>query len=98
MEATKLINKFGGWTESYWFYVDSDNPIELRYDPKDHVYLLVTEDGQLEKQAGVTTICHIIDKSEALVPWGCKMMAQKLLRTAPGYIAALSLATADGSV
>lgn len=83
MEATSLINKFGGWTESYWFYVDSNNPIELRYDPKDHVYLLATDDGELEKQNGVTNVCHIIDKSGALVPWGCKMMAQKLITTAP---------------
>lgn len=83
MGATELINRFAGWTESYWFYVDSSNPIELRYDPKDHVYLLVTDEGELEKQEGVTSVVHIIDKSGALVPWGCKMMAQKLIATAP---------------
>lgn len=85
MEATDLINKFGGWTESYWFYENSDSPIELRYDPKDHVYLLVTDTGELEAQNGVTNVCHIIDKSPALVPWGCKMMAQKFLSTIPPF-------------
>jgi hypothetical protein len=30
---------------------------------------------------GVTvTTTHIVDKSPALVPWGCKMFEQKLLR------------------
>jgi hypothetical protein len=80
MAITDFINKFGGWTEKYLFY---DGEIELRYDPKDHVYLRVTDDGELEEQKGVTNVCHILDKSDALVPWGCKMMAQKLLRTIP---------------
>lgn len=79
MALSDFIDKFGGWTESYSFY---DGEIELRYDSKDHVYLLVTPEG-LVKQDGVTTVVHIIDKSDALVPWGCKMMYQKLLRTIP---------------
>lgn len=79
MAIESFIDKFGGWTESYFFY---NGDVELRYDPKDHVYLLVTPEG-LEKQDGVTTVVHIIDKSDALVPWGCKMMYQKLLRTMP---------------
>jgi hypothetical protein len=78
-EIDEFITKFGGWTESYWFY---DHTIELRFAPKEHVYYLVTPTG-LEPQAGVTNTCHIIDKSEALVPWACKMMAQKLLVTSP---------------
>ena len=79
--ADAFIKKFSGLTESYWFY---DRTIELRYDPKDHVYLLVTPDGQLEKQEGVTSICHIVDRSYVLIPWACKMMGQKLqLLTSP---------------
>lgn len=78
-DPNKFITRFGGWTESYFFY---NGTIELRYDPKAHVYLLVTK-GDLEPQAGVTSVCHIIDKSEALIPWACKMMAQKLLKTMP---------------
>lgn len=83
MALVDLIKRYGGLTESYWFYTNSDNPVELRYDPRDHVYLLVTEDGTLEKQDGVTTVVHVIDKSNALVPWACKMMYQKALRTLP---------------
>lgn len=78
-EIDQLFNKFGGVTESYKFYNDE---VELRYDPAAHVYLLV-QDGELVPQDGVTTICHIIDKSSALIPWGCKMMAAKLLATVP---------------
>jgi hypothetical protein len=32
---------------------------------------------------GVTGIVHIIDKSFYLMPWACKMMAQKIMRTVP---------------
>jgi hypothetical protein len=80
MSLDSFINKWGGWSEEYTFY---DGEITLRYDPKEHVYLLVTEDGELETQKGVTNVCHIIDKSDALVPWGAKMMFQKLMRTIP---------------
>src|SRR5208283_777651 len=73
-DLDQFISDFSGLTESYWFY---DNTVQLFYDPKDHVYLLMTPDG-LKKQEGVTTICHIIDKSAALIPWSCKMMGQKL--------------------
>lgn len=75
MSLDQFIDKFGGWTEEYKFY---NGEVTLRYDPKAHVYLLVQGDD-LVPQDGVTTICHIIDKSEALIPWGCKMMAAKLL-------------------
>lgn len=77
MSLTDFITKYGGWTEEYKFYNDTAT---LRYDPKKHVYYLVTPDG-LEVLEGVTSVCHIIDKSEALIPWACKMMAQKLLAT-----------------
>ena len=69
-----FIDKWGGYTESYWFY---DHTVELRYDIKNHVYLLVTPDG-LEVQDGTTKICHIVDRSYVLIPWATKMMAQKL--------------------
>jgi len=75
MLLDNFIDRFGGMTESYYFY---NGEVELRYDPKDHVYLLVNGDA-LEPQDGVTTVCHIIDKSEALIPWACKQMATKLL-------------------
>lgn len=71
----KFIHDFGGMTESYGFY---NNTIELRYDIKDHVYLLVKPDGTLERVNGVTSVCHIIDKSLVLIPWACKMMGQEL--------------------
>lgn len=79
MSVEDLIQKFGQVTESYWFY---DGKIELRYAPKEHIYYLVTGE-ELEPQDGVTSICKIIDKSEALVPWACKMMAANLLVNAP---------------
>ncbi len=74
-DLDQFITKFGGVTEEYKFY---DGSVTLRYDVKKHVYLLVTPDGTLEPQDGCTTICHIIDKSNVLLPWACKMMANKL--------------------
>ena len=74
-----FIDRFGGWTEQYTFYGGTE---VLRYDPKNHEYLLVTPDG-LEPLPGVSTVSHIIDKSMVLLPWGCKMMAQKIMATVP---------------
>lgn len=78
-DVENLINRFGGWTESYWFY---DNTVELRYDPKEHLYFLI-QDGKLTPVSGVSTITHIVDKSSALIPWGVKMSMEKLLRLIP---------------
>jgi hypothetical protein len=66
--------------ESYFFY---NNTIELRFNVTDHKYYKVGELGQLIEQYGVTSVLRVIDKSAALVPWGCKMMSEKLLRTIP---------------
>jgi hypothetical protein len=74
-----FIEKFNGMTEPYFFYNGS---IELRYEPKGHVYYRII-DGEFVPQDGVTTVVHIIDKSDALIPWGCKQMATKLLATTP---------------
>ncbi len=79
MSIDAFIERFNGMTEPYWFY---DNTIELRYEPKEHVYYRI-EDGEFVAQDGVTSAIHIIDKSDALIPWGCKMMAAKLLSTTP---------------
>jgi hypothetical protein len=69
-----FITAHGGWTEQYDFY---NGEVQLRYDPKQHVYLLVEGDS-LEELPGVSTVSHIIDKSEVLLPWACKMMSQKI--------------------
>lgn len=76
----KFLTKFNGVTESYWFY---NHTIELRFEPADHVYYLVGDLGALTAQDGVTNVCHIIDRSPALVPWAAKMVVEKLLRTLP---------------
>jgi hypothetical protein len=66
--------------KEYKFYNDE---VTLRYYGNPiHAYFEVV-DGELKRQDGVTTVCHIIDKSAALVPWGCKMMYEKLMRTIP---------------
>src|ERR1039458_10323910 len=66
--------------ESYWFY---NHTVELRFNVTDHKYYRVAELGNLVELQGVTTFLRIIDRSAALVPWGCKMAAEKLLRTIP---------------
>ena len=78
----KFIDKFNGVTEPYFFY---GGTIELRFQVDEHIYYRVGDLGQLTPQDGVTTICHIIDKSNALVPWSAKMVAQKMLRTIPTF-------------
>lgn len=57
--------------------------ITLRFDEGSWTYYRVLPSGDLETQYGVTGVCGIIDKSLYLVPWACKMMYLKLLRTIP---------------
>lgn len=82
MALDAFINKFSGFTEEYLFY---NGAITLRYDPKQHVYYLVTPNGLVE-QDGVTSVVHIIDKSDALINWAVKMMGDKLLALAEPYL------------
>lgn len=79
-----FIEKFSGLLEEYTFYQGTET---LRYDPKAHIYYLVTGD-ELIPLPGVSTVSHIIDKSNVLVPWAVKKMAQKLLDTTPVTITA----------
>lgn len=73
------MKRFGGLTEPYHFY---GGTIELQYEPVKHIYYRIV-DGEFVAQDGVTTVCHVIDKSEVLIPWACKKMAEKLLSTMP---------------
>lgn len=77
MNLDNFVRKFSGVTEKYTFY---NNTIEILYDLNNHLYLLITPTG-LEELPSVSTVCHIIDKSEILVPWSAKVMEQKLLAT-----------------
>jgi hypothetical protein len=80
-ELEKFITRFGRESEEYRFY---DNEVVLRYYDDEHAYYLLGTDGSEERQDGVTTVVHIIDKSNALVPWSAKMVVEKALRTVPG--------------
>lgn len=73
-----FISAFGGLTEEYLFY---NGEVCLHYEPRAHRYLLA-KDGDLIPQEGVTNVCHVIDKSEALIPWACKQQAGYLLNHA----------------
>src|ERR1700679_1630367 len=83
MSVADFMARFGRKTVSYWFY---DHTVEVRFDKEAHIYYLVREDGSLEALDSVSQICHIIDKSKALVPWACKMMLQKLFTLVPKTI------------
>ena len=57
--------------------------VTLRFDRAGWSWYLVSPDGALEKQSGVTGVCGIIDKSAWLMPWTAKMMWLKIIRTVP---------------
>ena len=76
-----FMDKFTTLTESYWFYNHTE---ELRYDTEAHAYFRVDPElGNLIELHGVTNVLKIIDRSAALVPWGAKMVIEKLLRLVP---------------
>src|SRR5271155_3429147 len=62
------------------FYNDTEH---LRFDKENWKWHRELPDGTMQPLDGVTSIVHIIDKSFYLMPWACKMMAQKILRTMP---------------
>jgi hypothetical protein len=79
-ELASFMARFGRQTKSYWFYNDT---VEIRFDKKEHVYYLVQADKSLKALDSVSQVCHIIDKSKALVPWACKQMMLKLFTLVP---------------
>lgn len=58
----------------YKFYNGEE---ELRFDKDSWTYSRVMPDGSLVPQDGVTHVCHIIDKSHALMPWAVKKALAK---------------------
>jgi len=58
--------------------------IEIRFDSEPHLYYRVGELGNLIPLHNVTTILKkAINASEQLVPWGAKMVVEKMLRLIP---------------
>ncbi len=82
MSLEDFIKKYGNVTEEYLFYEGTET---LRYDPVKHVYYRVTPTG-LERLDGVTTVAHIIDKSDILMPWACKMMGESILGAVETFV------------
>ena len=77
MSEERLIPELG---DPVSFYNDTEH---LRFDKENWAWYREKPDGTMERLDGVTSIVHIIDKSFYLMPWACKMMAQKILRTVP---------------
>lgn len=56
--------------------------VSLRFDRENWHWYNVTS-GTPVRVSGVTGVCGIVDKSMYLVPWACKMMYVKILKTFP---------------
>jgi hypothetical protein len=79
-----FINQFNKLGDPIYFYhVDGKPTVTLVFDVQEHVYYRRYEDGKLEEQNGVTSVVHIIDKSNMLTPWAAKMVAEKAIRLMP---------------
>lgn len=81
-DLEEFVQEFGNVTEEYSFY---NGTVKLRFDKDDHAYFRIEKDGSATFQDGVTTVCHIIDKSHALMPWACKMMEEHILNEFDKY-------------
>lgn len=64
-------------------YIFYGGDVRLWFDPEKHVYYREIADNLFEPQDGVTTVIHIIDKSDALVPWAAKMVFEQALKLIP---------------
>jgi hypothetical protein len=86
-----FVNQFGGAAESFWFYTNTDSPVEVRFDRIYHEYFLVDPElGNLTLLEGVSTVSHIIDRSFALIPWAAKKTVEKMLRIIPTFTRPIS--------
>lgn len=75
-----FLKRFNTMAESYFFYKNSAQPVELRFDEASWVYFLVDPStGALTPQNGITSMVRIIDKSNALIPWASKKVVEKML-------------------
>lgn len=63
----------------YKFY---NGNVTLWFDVEKHIYYRELPVG-MEPQDGVTTIIHIIDKSDALVPWAAKQVYLRAMASIP---------------
>ena len=64
-------------TSEHWFYNHTER---LIFDKRTWTYYRVMADGSRQPLDGVTKVVHIIDRSEALVPWAVKKAMEKLKR------------------
>jgi hypothetical protein len=78
-DADKFISTYSGLTESHYFY---NKEIELKYDVEAHQYFRLEAD-EFILVPSVTGIIHILDKSNALINWACRVMEDKLLDSVP---------------
>lgn len=76
-ELNQLAAHYAGLSEAHYFY---NGEVQLRFDQKKWKYFLVKDNGTFEAQNGVTSVCHIIDKSEPLMGWAVKKTLEKLRR------------------
>jgi hypothetical protein len=92
MSLEEFKARFGTVTESYWFYKDSDCPVEVRFNKEKHEYYLVDPElGNLTLLHSVSAVSHIVDRSVALIPWAAKATIEKLLRIVPSVDGVVSL-------
>lgn len=70
------IKKYPDLSEPLYFYGGTER---LRFSKQNWLYLRENEDGTLTPLNGVTGVCHIIDKSAALMPWAVKMALQRTM-------------------
>lgn len=65
----------------YLFY---NKTVTLQFDPDKHVYYR-NIDGGLVPVSGVTSVIKILDKSNYLIPWAAKRVAEKMGKLMPVY-------------
>jgi hypothetical protein len=78
-----------GPLETLTFYKGT---VTIKFDSVKHIYYRVDPvAGNLIRANNVSSVCHIIDRSVQLLPWGAKKQAEKLLRIVPTKMTAAGL-------
>lgn len=69
-----VLKRYPDLLEPMYFYNGTER---LRFSKENWLYLREDEKGRLEPLKGVTSTCHIIDRSAALMPWAVKMALKR---------------------
>ncbi len=74
-----VLHRYPDLSGKLWHYLNTPNPVCLRFSPKVWTYFLEGADGSLTPISGTTGTLKIVDKSAALIGWSTRLFLEKAI-------------------